>query len=219
MINKIRQFIGGTRLGERWGLSSNVARPRRRRDRRATWRRAAGEVWTLAHGVVCVNGRDVESEVSSDRRDVAQWCQLSETLQEYLDWAFAEESPVFQELASAIHGVQNRLLKKIRRVYDERTSGVTLTWGDGSVLLNNVNVRAILAMYHVRPTDKARRFILGLQQKLALILCQHEASPQVSRAAGAVRDLYHDICTSLTRETIDTRCLPAPAGAVHDAVD
>lgn len=213
MISRIRNYVGRGRVSFRLRSSKRRRRAGKRAvvDHRATYRSGPGEEWTYEGDEIRLNGRPVEEFLDPSDVDISEWCFIEDSLTAYRDWAYANKAPRFRKMAFAINGIQHRILKTLRGLYNARTGGITLTWGDGGLLLNNVNVRAILAMYHVRPTEKARLFIEGLKSKLALILCQHDANPQVSRAAAAVQGLYDDVCTSLTRETIDSFRLSAPA--------
>ena len=210
MIQRIRHYIGrrGSRLfGDRGGAASAATQPAV--DHHVTFVAAPGEKWTYKGGRVYLNDDDIEEYLKPEFPNVGQWCQILDSLKTYDDWAYANHARQFRKLHFTINGIQERVLKQLRGLYHARMGGIALTFGDGALLMNNINVRALLAMYHVRPTAKARTFLEGIKSKLALILCRHEGNPQVSRVATLVQALYDELCSSLCRETIDTRRLAA----------
>ncbi|MBI2344421.1 MAG: hypothetical protein HYV02_08845 [Deltaproteobacteria bacterium] len=206
MIRRIRNYIRTRGVGIRW--SPYARRPQAPHeqppvDAHATFQAGPQEEWTYRGGRLYLNNAEIEEYTDPAHPDIPAWCHLIDALHAYRDWAFTRGVPHFRRMAFAINGAQEKILKQMRRLYELQIGGMTLTLGDGTVLLNNVNIRALLAMYHVRPTNKARKFLEGMRSKLALILCHHNDSPQVSRVARVVQDLYDEIGRSLTRETID----------------
>jgi hypothetical protein len=177
-------------------------------DAKVTYSAGPEEVWTFEHRRLYLNGHDFAEYLDPKKTDALSWCQLLDSLQEYAHWAFAHGVPTYPKIAKAVAHYRNQLQRSVHKDFHERMGGVRLTWGEGEVLINNLNVRALLTMYQVRPTAKARCFLEGLRTKLALLLCQGPNNPEISRATNVVQGLYDEICTSLARETIDTHCLP-----------
>lgn len=221
MIDKIRRHVSRYAWDtlfrpessqQRSGATRQRRRPRV--DHRTAWRVSADEEWAFERGCVQLNGEPVEDFLATERPEVGLWSDIMDGLQAYRDWAYAAEAPAWPRLAEAINQVQNRILYQMDQVYQTRVGGVALTWHEGKLLINNVNVRALMCMYHMRPTERARRFLEGMKAKLALILCQHGTNPQVARAVHAVQDLYHELSESLARQTINALCLPADRGSV-----
>jgi hypothetical protein len=218
VIRKIFSNLARRRW-ERWGSRRGKSRAGKRPavDHLSTYEPVPGESWTFEGNTICLNGEPVESFVQREHPDVSQWSQLIDSLQAYRDWAYSNKAPRFQTLAAMTNGVQEHILKELRVLYDTQLGGITLTLGDGQVLLNNVNVRALLAMYHSRPTARARQFLEGMKAKLAMILYRHHSNPQVTRLSGVLQELYRDVCTSLDRETIDTFALPPDSQIVGES--
>lgn len=212
MLNPLRDYIERRRLrteGPRAASTGPSADASTALDPKATFRRAPGEEWTFDGQHILLNGHEADALLEPGEGDIGAWCALVDALGEYRDWAHVHQSMHRERLNHVIGGLQERALLQLRRVYEERMGGLAFAWGDGQFLLNNINVRAMLAMYHVRPTQKARRFLEGLRSKLALILCNQTASPHVARAQTIVRAIYDEVCTSLATPAADTLCLPA----------
>ncbi len=220
MIRRITSAIsrGSARIfGDRGFFHAGDAAERPVVDHHATFSPGQGEVWSYKGGRIYLNNAEIEEYLKTDTPDIGQWCHILDSLKAYDDWAYSNKARQFRALHFSINGIQERMLKHLRGMYHTRMGGITLTFGEGALLLNNVNVRALLAMYHVRPTEKARRFLEGMKSKLALILCQHHGNPQVSRVAGLVQALYEELCSSLHRETIDSHRLSAGGESVDCA--
>lgn len=211
-------------------LGSTRANPTTRKevDPSLPFQISQGEILTFEGGEIKLNGESVSDLINLDAArarsaggaaasgekvkvfaDIGQHCHLLESLQEYKDYAYGINARQFPKLSVKIDDLQNRMLGQLQQIYSEQIDGITLRFGDGGLLVNNVNVRALMAMYSLRPTEKARVFLEGIRQKLALILVRHQSNPQVARALGAVQGLYHELSASLTRETIDSIRLPA----------
>ncbi len=172
-------------------------------DHQLSFRSDGGDSWQFDGWHVMHNGEDVEDEIERPRSGVKEWEDISVGLGTYKDVVFRRAPTRFERLAAAISRIQGRILALMKRVFDEKMGAVNLRWGDGRALLNNVNVRALMAMYHVRPTEKARRYLDGLKQKLGLILSQAHVSPAYTRVNRLAQDLYDEITDSLEVPAFD----------------
>lgn len=207
MVSPIRDYL------ERWRTTGSGRRQSgsasQATDACCTFQRAPGEEWSFDGQSVLLNGRDVSDLLDGGDGEVSTWCGVIDALGEYR--SFADARPFSQKgrLTGVIGGLQERALSQLGRVYDEKMGGIAVKWGDGQLLINNVNVRAMLAMFHVRPTNKAKKFLEGLKNKLSLILCNQTTNHHVARAQEVVRELYDEVCSSLATPAIDTLCLPS----------
>ncbi|MBI4365409.1 MAG: hypothetical protein HY543_01170 [Deltaproteobacteria bacterium] len=209
MIHPLRDYLERRIRRQR---DPEAAAAPRGSDAKCSFRRAPGETWTYEYGAVCLNGAAIDEWLTEETTDIGLWCGLVDGLGDYREWARDHTVPDRERLLHAIAGLHERALIGLRHVYDQKMGGVSLSWGDGAVLINNINVRAMLAMYHVRPTERARRFLEGLRAKLALILCRQTISPDAARLEGIARATYEELCHGLTTPTIDTVCLPPGGG-------
>lgn len=214
-INKIRERLKVSTLKRGSdGVDNNVHdlpvdHQVRSLDSRFTFQRHSDEEWQYVDGAICVNGNDVEGLLEYEARDVRLWCGVSEGLTEYKEHVSESNRRAKNDLLSKIDSVQGKVLCNMKKLYDEKTEGIYLSLGDGELLFNNFNVRAFLAMYHVRPTEKARRFLVGLKSKLALILVNKNGTPQYERVHRVIQQLYEEVVYALGVPPIETRCLPS----------
>jgi hypothetical protein len=174
-----------------------------------TFNRDANEKWTFRDGRIYLNNEDIEDALNEEHDNVRFQSAVSDAISEYKDLVYERGNGNWAKFSTRADTVQDKILCNMRRIYDERTGGIRLAWGDGSYLLNNLNVRALLAMYHVRPTEKARKFLHGLKSKLALILINKNGNCQYERINGVIKALYDEVDTALNSPPIDGRCLSA----------
>lgn len=205
-FNRIRD----TRLGGAPETSPQTDLPL---DHQLSFRSDAGDTWQFDGQHVLQNGADVEEKVDHPRAGVRDWEDISASLNIYKDVVHHRAPSRFARLVAAIDRIQGRILFHMKRIFDEKMGAVQLRWGDGAALLNNVNIRALMALYHVRPTEKARRYLDGLKSKLALILSGAHASPAYARVRPLAQDLYDEITDSLARPTLDCPRLSARVGS------
>lgn len=202
-----RLRIGSVRSGA--GRSVDESRDDLPLDHQLTFRRDVSEEWRYKDGRICVNNIDIEDVLQYESRDVRLWCSVSEALMEYKNDIVRRGGMDRSRFMSRVDAVQDRVLYNMKRLYDEKTDGFYLSLGDGELLFNNFNVRAFLAMYHIRPTSKARQFLFGLKSKLALILVNRNGTPQYERVHRVIQQLYEEVIDALEVPPIETRRLPS----------
>lgn len=206
LISRIREGLGRIRGGDLEGVAPS--RSDLPLDHQLTFRSEAGDTWQFDGHHIMHNSEDVEDAIERPCAGVRDWEDASAGLDLYKDAVFRRAPTRFERLAAAVMRVQGRILTLMKRVFDEKMGAVNLRWGDGRALLNNVNVRALMAMYHVRPTEKARRYLDGLKQKLGLILSHAHVSPAYARVHSLAQDLYDEITDSLEVPAFDRPRLP-----------
>lgn len=181
-------------------------------DHQLTFDREAGEKWSFKDGNICLNDEEIEGLLDEERNNVSFQSGVSDALSEYKEVVREKGNGHFKKFSLQAEALQGKILSNMKRIYDECTGGVKLSWGDGVALLNKVNVRAVLAMYHIRPTQKARCFLKGLKEKLALILVNKNGNPQFERINGVVRELCKEVDLALNETPIDGAYLPINNG-------
>jgi hypothetical protein len=167
--------------------------------------RDANEEWNFKDGRIYLNNEDIEDLLDESGDDVKFQSAVSDAVSEYREFAWKNGNGSYEKFAARADAVQNKILNNMKRIYDERTGGVRLKWGDGACLLNNVNVRAIVALYSIRPTEKARIFLNGLKSKLALIL--------MGKNGSSLKAIYDEVEHALDQTPIDGSYLPVNNGS------
>ncbi|HQC51198.1 MAG TPA: hypothetical protein PKW68_05300, partial [bacterium] len=77
------------------------------------------------------------------------------------------------------------------------TGGINFELQSGEFWVNNINVRKAIQLFYQRPTEKVRIFLMGLRDKLALILSGSRSSKRYDGVEREVSALYSDICFAL----------------------
>lgn len=208
-INKVRDKLRIRSVGRGSSRSIEDGPTDLPLDHQLTFKRNVDEEWTFRGGHVYVNDMDVEDLIDYDSRDVRLWCGVSEGVEDYKGDVVGRDGAKKSQFLARANCIQDKVLFNMKRLYDEKTDGFYLTLGDGEFLFNNFNVRAFLAMYHMRPTEKARRFLFGLKSKLALILVNRNGTPQYERVHRVVQRLYQEVVDALSVSPIETRCFPS----------
>lgn len=211
-INRIRErFRKSERLDS--SHSSDINASDLPLDHQLTFNRDANEQWSFKDGRIYLNDEDIEDVLELEKNNVKFQSGVSDAISEYKDQVWKKGNGSYSKFAVRADAIQGTILCNMKRIYDERTGGVRLVWGDGAYLLNNVNVRAIIALYHIRPTEKARKFLKGLKSKLALILINKNGSSHFERVNNIVKSLYSEVENALdTSATVDGHYLPANNG-------
>lgn len=208
-VGKIRDRLNIRRVGPGKGRDVETSESDLPLDHQLTFRRDADEEWRYRDGRIFINDMDIEEIIAYESRDVRLWCGVSEALMEYKNMVIGRKAKNKSKFLAKATSVQDKVLCNLKKLYDEKMDGIYLSFGDGEVLFNNFNVRAFLAMYHMRPTDKARKFLWGLKSKLALILVNKNGTRGYERVHRVIQQLYEEVINALEVPTIDARCLPA----------
>ncbi len=205
-INKIRERLRKVDIARGEASTSVSDIPL---DHQLTFDRDANEKWSFRDGRIYLNNEDIEDALNEEHDNVRFQSAVSDAISEYKDLVYQKGNGSWAKFSARADTIQDKILHNMKRIYDERTGGVRLAWGDGAYLLNNLNVRALLAMYHVRPTEKARKFLHGLKSKLALILINKNGNSHYERINGVIKALYEEVDTALSNPPIDGHYLPA----------
>lgn len=158
-----------------------------------------GVRWSFQGGKVLLDGYDVNQLISSSNTDIGTWMGIAGGLDEYRKKviAAARERDQFTQFQAVIEALLGKIFGRLKKVYDQKTSGLSWSMEDGQLVLNGINVRSFLALYRVKKTEKAKKFLKGLKEKLVLLL----ENPDHEKIRGLVQDLYHEISGELASET------------------
>ncbi|MBI2083375.1 MAG: hypothetical protein HYT76_07365 [Deltaproteobacteria bacterium] len=178
-------------------------------DRDLTYYRE-GMRWSFSGGKILLDGYDVNELISNPNAEIGMWLGIAGGLDDYRKKVVKEarDHNQFVRFEAVIEALLGKVFGRLKKVYDEKTSGITWSMEKGQFILNGINVRSFLALYRVKRTEKARRFLEGLKTKLALIL----RNPDHEKIRKTVEELYEEITEELKSgsPSSPTRTLPAP---------
>jgi len=175
-------------------------------DRDLTYYRDGGR-WTFSGGKIALQGHDINRVISEGGADIGMMLGIAEGLNDYRKRinSVARQVDQFARFEAVIEALLGKILGKLKKVYDQKMSGLAWELNNGQLILNGVNVRSFLALYRIRKTDKARRFLKGLKRQLAVLLENRESSPDYERIRERVEDLYREIEEELAADEPPTR--------------
>lgn len=168
--------------------------------------------WQFNGGKVWVDELDVDHLISNSGEDVGYWVGLADGLSEYRKKmvTYARQNDQFTRFEAVVEALLGKLMRRLKKSYDKKMSGISWTLEQGEFILNGINVRSFLALFRLRRTDKARQFLRGLKKKLATLLTNRAESADYDRVHEVVEDLYREIDEEIPEETArpDLHLLP-----------
>jgi len=167
-----------------------------------------------------MDGKDVNQLLASHPSDTAYWMGIAEGLNEYRKQVTTASRKVdqFTRFEAVIEAILGKILTLMKKIYDQKMSGISWTLKNGQLILNGINIRSFLALYRIRKTEKAKKFMKGLKGKLAEILQNPRQSPDNEKIHELVEILYHEMEEELSSSEEEThrhhRRLLAPSSRV-----
>lgn len=170
-------------------------------DRDLTFYRE-GVKWNFSGGRILAGGFDVNRLITDNPSDVEVWLGIAEGLDEYRKKVsqVAREADQFARFEAVVEALLGKILGKMKKVYDQKMSGLSWALRNGQLILNGINIRSFLALYRIRKTEKARKFLKGLRGKLAFLLENRNGSPDYERIRDLVEELHREIEEALASE-------------------
>ncbi|MBI4374104.1 MAG: hypothetical protein HY542_04420 [Deltaproteobacteria bacterium] len=186
--------INSRRVGRPIGRPS-YPRPLPGFDRDLTHYRE-GLRWSFSGGKILLGGYDVSELISSPDAEIGTWLGIAGGLDDYRKKVVAEgrDHNQFTRFEAVVEALLGKVFGRLKRVYDQKTSGITWSLEKGQLILNGINVRSFLALYRVKRTEKARRFLEGLKTRLEQIL----KNPDHEKIRQTVEELHREITEELS---------------------
>ncbi len=168
-------------------------------DHRLTFEPDKEEKWTFERDGVYVNGVLVDDLVNDGKknRDVALLCGASRGLQEYQLFVWSKGGKTMAGFNARVQSLQDKVHGILAHLYDALTGGVDLDLSDGDAWLNNVSVRKMIQLYIQNPTVRRRQYLMGLKDKLALILSRRRSNSIHDAVRTEAEDLLEEIDIAL----------------------
>lgn len=173
-------------------------------DRLLTFAPHPDEEWTFDEEKrrIFVNGEDIGRFIGDLRNDIGFLCGCSEALEEYRRFVWGRGGKGKAVFNGIMKSLQDKIHCHLISIYDDLTGGVHFESDGKEFWINNVNVGSVLKLYRLRPTEKARLYLLGLRDKLGLILARQRSS---TRYDG----IYEQALKLIEEIRITLECVPA----------
>lgn len=162
-----------------------------------------GVRWQFNDGKVWINEFDVDQLITKSHEEVGYWIGLADGLNEYRKkmLKYAREQDQFAKFEAVVDALLGKLMRRLKKSYDKKMTGLSWSIENGQFILNGVNIRSLMALYRLRQTAKAKEFLRGLKKKLAVLLRNNEESSDYERVHEVVADLYRELDEVVPEET------------------
>jgi len=207
-INRLRNLSPKSRISGGKGAGRREDLPL---DHQLTFSPEKDERWTFKdERSLCLNDEDVNELVNQNKGNIGLLCGISLGLSEYREFVWAKGGKGNARFNGEVLSVQDKVLGKLNHIYSGMTSGVRFELNGDNFWINDVNVTTLLKLYRLRPSEKARIYLIGLRDKLGLILSSRETSTRFYGAHEKAQELYVEISRATEYLTPDAPlCLPA----------
>ena len=195
-VGKIRDF------GRRLGVGGNSRASKKSEsdlplDHQLTYKPEPDEKWTFRDNRIINDEVDVRELVGESGNDVAVLCGVYQGLCEYQQHVWKKGGKGFAQFNGIVSSLQDTIAGRLTSLYEDMTGGVRFECSGQDFWVNNVNVCSVVALYRIRPTEKARCYLLGIKEKLGLILARQQSSTRYDGIRGRARELLVEIESAL----------------------
>ncbi|QQR79920.1 MAG: hypothetical protein IPJ69_11330 [Deltaproteobacteria bacterium] len=165
--------------------------------------RVDGEMWQFQEGQVKLKGYLLTDILKIENLEIGQWLALAGGLYEYRKQVgrIARESQQYLWFEKVVENLLHQILKQLKKAYDQKMLGMEWSLETGrQLILNGINVRSFLALYKVRKTEKAKKYLRGLRARLEVLLMSRGDSPDSENMRELLEELHLEMLEILERE-------------------
>lgn len=166
-------------------------------DHRLTFNADTDQKWSYKDEQILFNDVDVKEIVSESASDAGVLSGLLHGLAEYQDHVWGRGGKEFAKFNGTVASLQGTILWRMGSLYDGLTGGIHFECVGNDFWINNINVRSVLAFYRLRPTDKARHYLLMVWRKLDLILSRRHHSTRYDGINDRAKSLFLEVSKAL----------------------
>ncbi len=204
MINFINKFSRVQPRGKAGSAKGAERREDLPLDHQLTFSPEPDEKWTFEEGRgILLNGEDVKGILSENGNNVRALCGVSQGLYDYQQFVWGKNGGKDRAAFNGtVASLQDSIQGRLGSIYDGLTAGVHFECLGEDFWVNNVNIRSVLKLYVMKPTEAARCYIEGLRDKLSLILSRQQSSTRYDAVHEKAVQLFNEISMVL-------ECVPA----------
>jgi len=207
-INRIRDLVGKVRIrsGDRTEGATDLPL-----DHRLSFCPSKDEKWTFEGDHVYLNDTDVNELINGIGNDVRYLSGLSAAIDQYRQHVWKNGGKSEGKFNGAVNALLDKILGRLGSIYDGLFRGVRFEYSNGDFWVNDVNVCSVLKLYRLKPTSKARCYLVGLRSKLGLIISTQNGSARYDGVKPIAEELFREISCALDHIPPDdgSRALPA----------
>lgn len=207
-INRIREFSSRLKVRSDGKTSSVQDLPL---DHRLSFNPSKDEKWTFEGDHIYFNDTDVNEMINGAGNDVHYLSNLSSALDHYRQFIWNRGGKAEGKFNGTVNALLEKILGRLGGIYEGLFRGLRFEYSNGDFWINDVNVASVLKLYRLRPTAKARCYLVGLRSKLGLILNSQNGSGRYDGIKTVAEELFRDISCALDQIAPDDvgRALPA----------
>lgn len=166
-----------------------------------------GQTWTYEDGRILLDGCEIAPMVSEEEPTVSTLIGLASGLGDYkvMVGGMRAKPVTAGKLVGLIDAFLEKILGKVKKVYDDKVYGLSWTLKNNELVINGVNIQSFLALYRVRKTNKARQFLKGLKGKIDMLVANAAGSWRNEKARRKILAIQREIDEELAH--------PAPNSA------
>ncbi len=165
--------------------------------------RVDGETWQFQEGQVKLRGYALTDILKIENLEIGQWLALAGGLYEYRKQVgrISRKSHQYAWFEKVVENLLHQILKQLKKAYDQKMLGMEWSLETGrQLILNGINVRSFLALYRVRKTEKAKKYLRGLRARLEALLTSRGDGPDAENMRELLEELHHEMLEILERE-------------------
>jgi hypothetical protein len=174
-----------------------------------------GQVFDYKGGNILLNRQNLAQLIQENLTHLSAnyWTTLSRRLAVYRDWASLsiDDPETLGQFLAQLHAFLTKIYGRIKKKFDETIDGVSFHLEEGQLLLNGVNVNAVLDMAKRHRTPKAKIFLKGVRQRLLVLQNNRSGNVNYEKIRDTVDLLAQAIDAELKRYAPSVIELPAPA--------
>ncbi len=192
MINYINKFnrVSGKRTDGSKKAERTTDLPL---DHQLTFSPNPDERWQYKDGAIVLNDEDVKEIVREAGNEVSTLCGVSSGLNRYQQHVWSRGGKEHASFNGQVNSVQHTIQGRLTNLFDGLTGGVHFEWLGEDFWVNNVNVRSVIKLYVLRPTEAARSYLEGLRHKVGLIMSRRHDSTRYDAVYEEAQELYEEI--------------------------
>lgn len=178
-----------------------------------------GQTWTFSGGKVMLDGYDINPMISEEEPTISTLIGLASGLGDYKKrvGSLRKKAHSTGKLLGMIDALLEKILGRVKKVYDEKMYGLSWTLKDNELIVNGVNVHSFLALYRVRKTRKAKKFLKGIKNKVDMLIANKAGSWRNEKVRRRILAIQREIDEELAQDapTSNTRRLlrSGPSGS------
>lgn len=162
-------------------------------DHQLTFNPNPDQNWAYREGTILLNDMDVKEVVHECSNSVSTLSGVSHSLYDYQQFVWNKGGKGYASFNGVISSVQHTIQGRLLNLFDGLTGGIHFEWLGEDFWINNVNIRSVVKLYMLRPTEAARTYLEGLRDKVNLILSRRHDSTRYDAVYEEAQELYDEI--------------------------